>query len=160
MVDSIHLIVRVDSIHLMVNSIKGRLETFNGELYKGSTFHHSAPHMQWKLTPPPFHQSPPHKQYNHPFSPITTHKQCKQTPPPFFINHHCTKIANGIPPPLHQSPPENFRTCRKNENARKSPFGSFSNGHNHMYNVAQHTIVLRADSDMMSLMWTVKFKQI
>ena len=100
-----------------------------------------------------------------PFSPITTpqaikqplftnhHPQAMQTDPPlFFINHHCTKIANGIPPPLHQSPPENFRTCRKNENARKSPFGSFSNGHNHMYNVAQHTIVLRADSDMMSLM--------
>ena len=137
MVDSIHLIVRIDSIHLMANSIKGRLSKHlmvNSIKGRPFTIHHLTCNEN---CPPPS------------FSPITTPQAMHTAPPPFFfINHHFTKIANGTPPPLHQSPPENYRTCRKNENARKSPFGSFSNGHNHMYNVAQHTIVLRADSDM------------
>ena len=124
----------------MVNSIKGRPFTI-----QHLTCNENCPpplftnHHPTSNTTTPFHQSPPTSNANRP-------------PPLFFINHHCTKIANGIPPPLHQSPPENFRTCRKNENARKSPFGSFSNGHNHMYNVAQHTILLRADLDVTSLM--------
>ena len=116
MVDSIHLIVRIDSIHLMANSIKGRLSKHlmvNSIKGRPFTIHpltcneNCPPSFSPITTPqamqtdPPLQQSPPHKQCKQ-NSLFNNHHPTSNAhgPPLFFINPHFTKIANGTPPPL------------------------------------------------------------
>ena len=72
------------------------LETFNGELYKRSTFHHSPPllftnHHPTSNKTTPFHQSPPTSNANRPppfFLLITTVQKLQTESLPLFTNHH------------------------------------------------------------------------
>ena len=113
MVDSIHLIVRIDSIHLMANSIKGRLSKHlmvNSIKGRPFTIH---PLTCNENCPPPllFTNHHPTSNANRPPSSTITTPQAMQTEPPFQQSpphKQCTRT----PPFFYQSPL--YKNCKRN----------------------------------------------